>query len=122
MMDMEDGPQAGGISIHAVDVATGRAAEGMAVTLRRLAPAPAELATGRIGANGLLDHPSAAGAGIVAGLYEVSFDVGAFLAGQGRDAGFLAVVPFRFQIVDAAQHCHLPFKFTPFGIALFRGV
>jgi 5-hydroxyisourate hydrolase len=30
-------------------------------------------------------------------------------------------VPFRFTIADAAQHYHLPFKFTPWGFSLFRG-
>ena len=34
---------------------------------------------------------------------------------------FLDLVPFRFTIADAAQHFHLPFKFTPWGFSLFRG-
>lgn len=113
--------KAGGISIHAVDVATGRVAEGLAITLRRLEPEPMTVAQGRIGSNGLLDHPSANGAGITAGLYEVRFLVGAYLAASGREAAFLDEVPFRFQLRNIEEHYHLPFKFTPFGFSLFRG-
>lgn len=112
---------AGGISIHAVDVSTGRVATGLRVELHRLEPQPALVAHGTIGPNGLLDHPSAAGEGIIAGLYEVKFDIGGFLAGEGRPISFLEEVPFRFLVRDAAEHYHLPFKFTPFGFSLFRG-
>lgn len=112
---------AGGISIHAVDVSTGRVASGLGVELHRLSPEPALIAVGVIGAQGLLDHPSAAGAGIIAGLYEVRFDLGGFFIASGREAPFLDEVPFRFQVRDAGEHYHLPFKFTPFGFSLFRG-
>lgn len=112
---------AGGISIHAVDIGEGRVAEGLRVILRRLAPEPATIAEGRIGANGLLSHPSMDGAGITTGTYEVEFAVAEFLAAQGRPAELLDIVPFRFVVRDALQHYHLPFKFTPHGFSLFRG-
>lgn len=113
--------QAGGISIHAVDISTGRVAAGLKVELHRLEPTSALVATGVIGPNGVLDHPSAAGEGIVAGLYEVRFDLAAFFTAAGRDAPFLDIVPFRFQVQDVTEHYHLPFKFTPYGFSLFRG-
>lgn len=113
--------KAGGISIHAVDVSTGRVAAGLTVELHRLAPAPALVAAGAIGANGVLDHASARGEGIVAGLYEVRFDLGGFFAQAGREAPFLDQVPFRFHVRNVAEHYHLPFKFTPYGFSLFRG-
>lgn len=113
--------QAGGISIHAVDVSTGRVATGLRVELRRLEPLPIHVATGEIGPNGLLDHPSAKGEGILAGRYEVRFDLAGFFSAAGRDAPFLDVVPFRFQVRNVAEHYHLPFKFTPYGFSLFRG-
>jgi 5-hydroxyisourate hydrolase len=31
------------------------------------------------------------------------------------------VASIRFRITDPTSHCHLPLKFTAFGIALFRG-
>ena len=112
---------AGGISIHAVDVSTGRVAQGLRVELYRLEPQPGLIAAGEIGANGLLAHPSAQGEGIIAGHYEVRFDIAGFLAASGREAAFLADVPFRFLVRNVAEHYHLPFKFTPYGFSLFRG-
>ena len=56
--------------------------------------------------------------------YEVVFEVGAFYRAQGADLpspAFLEEVPYRFHIADAAQHYHLPFKFTDWGFSLFRG-
>lgn len=113
--------KAGGISIHAVDVAAGRPADGMRVELHRLAPQSQKLAEGRLGATGAFDHASMHGEGVIAGQYEVLFHVGEWLAGQDRDSKFLGTVPFRFTVDDASQHFHLPFKFTPWGFSLFRG-
>ena len=110
---------AGGISIHAVDVASGRPARGLRVEIWRMEPARARMAEGRLGANGTLGDPVTHGAGIDAGDYEVLFHLGEFFGDDG--AGFLTVVPFRFRIVDVEQHFHLPIKFTRWGFALFRG-
>jgi 5-hydroxyisourate hydrolase len=115
---------AGGISLHAVDLARGVAAVGLRVELWRVAPDTVCLADGRLGANGQLDHPSARGEGIVAGRYEVRLHVGDFLrATVGPDASpFLEVVPFAFKLDDPGPHLHLPFKFTAWGCQLFKGV
>ena len=114
---------AGGISLHAVDVTRGIAAEGMAVALWRLSPDRACLAEGRLAANGQLDHASVRGEGVTAGSYEALFHVGDWLrARDGADASpFLDVLPFRFRIDDPAPHVHLPLKFTAWGCAIFRG-
>ena len=77
----------GGLSIHCVDVASGRVATGLWVTLHRLGPdgepLGIALADGLIGANGLLAHPALMSEAITAGGYEVRFAVGAFYRGQG---------------------------------------
>jgi 5-hydroxyisourate hydrolase len=115
---------AGGISVHAVDVARGRVAEGLFVTIDRLVPdgARVRVAEGRIGPDGTLAHPIARGAGVESGEHEVVFDIGGFLAATGSEAReFLGLVPFRFRVFDVAQHYHLPIKFTPFGYSLYRG-
>ena len=114
---------AGGISLHAVDVARGVPASGMAVELWCIAPQRRLIAQGVLGANGQLDDPSVQGAGIVEGEYEALFHVGAYLrAAGGTDASpFLDVLPFRFRLPDAAQHVHLPLKFTAWGYSVFRG-
>ena len=114
---------AGGISLHAVDVARGAPAQGMQVELWATDPVRRLVAEGRIGANGQLDHPSVQGEGVGAGGYEALFHVGDYLrALGGPDASpFLEVLPFRFQVRDVTQHVHLPLKFTAWGCAVFRG-
>ena len=114
---------AGGISLHAVDVAAGVPAQGMEVELWMRAPTPHQVAQGRLGANGQLDHASVRGEGIHAGEYEALFHVGDYLRAQGgaQASPFLEVLPFRFQLRDVEQHVHLPLKFTAWGCALFRG-
>jgi 5-hydroxyisourate hydrolase len=114
---------AGGISLHAVDVARGVAAAGMRVELWALTPQRRLVAEGSLGAHGQLDDPSVQGAGIVVGEYEALFHVGDYLrASGGADASpFLDVLPFRFWVRDLSQHIHLPLKFTAWGCAVFRG-
>jgi len=109
---------AGGISIHAVDVASGRPAQSLRVEVWRIEPERTCVAEGLLTTNGVLEHPVSQGAGIEAGVYEVLFHVGEFF---GDSDGFLAVIPFRFRIVDVDQHFHLPLKFTRWGYSLFRG-
>lgn len=111
---------AGGISIHAVDVASGRPAEGLRVEIWRIEPAPTRIAEGRLGANGQLDHPVVKGSGIEAGEHEVRFHIGEFFA-DGSGANFLTIVPFRFRVEAVDEHFHLPLKFTRWGFSLFRG-
>jgi 5-hydroxyisourate hydrolase len=118
----------GGLSIHCVDVSSGRVASGLRVTVQRLGPdgepSGPLLADGEIGANGVLQHPALMSDAITAGGYEVRFFVGDFYRHKGltSDAvGFLDVVPYRFHIAEVSQHFHLPFKFTAWGFSLFRG-
>ena len=54
---------AGGISIHAVDVASGRPAQGLRVEIWRIESTLTRIAEGRLGANGQLDHPVVGGVG-----------------------------------------------------------
>jgi 5-hydroxyisourate hydrolase len=115
---------AGGISVHAVDVARGRPAQGMQVEIYALDDVRRLIASGKLSSSGALDHMVAKGEGIMAGAYEVVFHVGDYLRSIGAQTAappFLDLVPFRFAIADAAQHYHLPFKFTPWGFSLFRG-
>ena len=113
---------AGGISIHAVDVAAGRPAHGLRVEIWRLTPDRVLLVDGRLGLDGLLSDAIATGEGIVAGDYEVLFHFDSFYRDSGRtEPAFLTTVPFRFAIHGIEEHFHLPMKFTPWGFSLFRG-
>lgn len=118
------GAQMAGISVHAVDVASGRVATGLKVRIERIEASGARiaLAEGLIGADGTFDHPVARGAGVTESLHEVLLHLGAFFAAQPvPPPPFLDVVPFRFRVFDATQHYHLPIKFTPWGFSLYRG-
>ena len=115
---------AGGISIHAVDIAGGVPAGGLGVRLWLLGDDRVQLAAGNCTESGLLQHPVAEGAGVERGMYEVEFDVGAYYRERGvpvPDPSFLEVAVFRFGIDNVSEHFHLPFKFTPWGFSLFRG-
>ena len=112
----------GGISIHGVDVAQGRPAQGLAVEIARTDGARRVIARGSLNAQGGLDHPVSRGEEIEAGAYEALFRVGDYLRRQGSvHAGFLEVIAFRFVIAKPDEHFHLPLKFTAWGYSLFRG-
>ena len=118
----------GGISIHCVDVASGRLAVGLRVQVHRLGSdglsQDEALAEGSVGSNGLLQHAALMSEAVTAGGYEVRFAVGDFYRAQGVSTSgpvFLEMVPYRFHIADPKQHYHLPFKFTAWGFSLFRG-
>jgi len=116
--------KAGGISIHAVDVARGIPAAGLSVRLHRLTPDVKVVAEGSCAETGHFIHPVAEGAGVVRGTYEVEFGVGAFFRQSGvaiPHPPFLDIAVFRFGIDAVHEHFHLPFKFTPWGFSLFRG-
>ncbi len=119
---------AGGISLHAVDVADGLPAAGLRVALFRLdAAGPLCLAEGLLGPGGALDHPVTGGAGVEPGTHEAHFHLGDWWRARGMapegGAGrfFQEVAVFRFELADPQQHYHLPLKFTRWGLALFRG-
>src|SRR4051812_18664994 len=64
---------AGGISVHAVDVARGRPAQGMQVDIYDLEGVRKLIASGKLGASGALDHPVVQGEGVKPGPYQVIF-------------------------------------------------
>jgi 5-hydroxyisourate hydrolase len=114
----------GGISIHAVDIAGGVPAAGLEARLWHLGGDKVLVASGACSDSGLLQHPSAEGAGVERGMYEVEFEVGAYYRESGTtlpNPSFLEVAVFRFGIDRVSEHFHLPFKFTPWGFSLFRG-
>lgn len=114
-----------GISIHAVDVASGTVAAGMQVDLFAVSQAEERklIARGRLSARGTLDDP-ALEAAFPAGFYEAVFQVGEYLHSIGSSrpsVPFLDIVTYRFGIAAPQQHYHLPFKFTAWGYSCFRG-
>lgn len=115
-----------GLSIHVVDVAGGRVAQGMRVEVRYaegegcLQP----LADGPVSASGLLEDERLARR-FAPGRVQVRFHVAHWYRQAGSvlpQPPFLDVVVFDFGLADPAAHYHLPFKCTPWGYSCFRGV
>ena len=112
----------GRLTVHILDTAQGRPAAGMALTLERIAPAPAMLGAFRTNDDGRCDKPLLEGAAMQAGTYQIVFDVGAWRAARGdTDGGFYDLVPIRFRIVDENSHHHVPLLISPYGYATYRG-
>ena len=107
------------ISTHVLDLAGGSPASGVGVALFRLAEdgAPelvSELVTdgdGRIG--DLLE-----GTDLVAGDYQLAFDVGGY---ADEPDAFFQSAAVAFRVTDTARSYHLPLLLSPFGMSTYRG-
>ena len=113
----------GRLTVHVLDTARGQPAAGLQLDLYWLEQASRRhLGTWRTNADGRCDGPLLAGAALLAGSYEIVFDVAGWRAAQGQaDAGFYEAVPVRFRITDPAVHTHVPLLLAPYGYATYRG-
>lgn len=112
----------GGVSIHVVDIASGRVAQGLALSLERLGGEC--LLQGSIDEHGVLPGLDALTEQFASGIYEVRLKVADFYRAAGTAlpaTPFLDELVYRFGIGDASQHYHLPFKLTAWGVSCFRG-
>ena len=108
------------ITTHVLDIAAGRPAAGVAVTLER---AQADGAWQKLGAAITDDNGRAgdlASGGLEAGQHRLTFATGAYFAAQGI-ASFHPSVTVTFDIADATQHHHVPLLVAPFGYSTYRG-
>lgn len=114
-----------GISIHVVDVTRGLPARGMRVEVHRVDTAGRHLvARAAVGTDGVVEHPITTGAGVVPGAHEVELAAGDYYRAQDIDVGdpaFQERAVFRFNVVDPAEHYHLPVKLSPWGLSIWRG-
>jgi 5-hydroxyisourate hydrolase len=99
------------ISTHVLDTTRGEPAAGVVVTLSR---AGQEIvretdADGRI----------ADLAEVVAGTYQLSFDVAGYYKKKG--GAFIHRASFEFEISDAGRRYHIPLLMSPFACSTYRG-
>jgi 5-hydroxyisourate hydrolase len=106
------------ITTHVLDTALGRPAAGVAVVLQRADDAR-ELARGATDADGRIGDLLAPGS-LEPGRYRLTFDTGSYFAASSRTS-FYPRVTVEFEIVDAAQHYHVPLLLSPFGYSTYRG-
>lgn len=112
----------GGVSVHVVDIASGRAAQGLRVAIG--APGAAPLAEGTVDARGQWPELPVLSERFGVGVYELRLQVGQFYRDMGTalpDTPFLDELVYRFGIGDEHAHYHLPFKITAWGVSCFRG-
>src|SRR6267142_626718 len=116
----QTGGRMSGITTHILDIARGRPAARIAVSLaRRSGDGWAELATARSDANGRVANLLPGDAKAPAGTYRRRFDTGAYFAALGISP-FHPFVEIVFEIRDAEQY-HVPLLVSPFGYTTYRG-
>jgi len=108
----------GRLTTHVLDVAAGRPAAGVAISLWRDG---AEVASAVTNADGRTDAPLLDA--LEVGAYELRFAVGAYFAASGlaSDPPFLDVVPVAFGVADAGAHHHVPLLVAPWSYSTYRG-
>lgn len=109
-----------GITSHVLDIARGRPAAGVAVSLaRRSGDAWVDIAAARTDANGRVANMLPAEVKHPAGTYRLRFETGAYFAAQSV-APFYPFVEIVFEVRDAESY-HLPLLVSPFGYTTYRG-
>ncbi|MGA2230052.1 MAG: hydroxyisourate hydrolase [Tepidisphaeraceae bacterium] len=110
----------GKLTTHVLDIASGRPAAGMKISLYRGERLVVETITN---ADGRTDAPLLADGHLTAGEYEIEFDVGSYFAASGHaDARrFLGVVPVAFVVDDPSGSYHVPLLVSPWAYSTYRG-
>lgn len=115
----------GRLTTHILDTERGRPAAGVPIEAFLIGDdAPEKLAETATNADGRTDAPVLEGAAFAAGVYELRFHVGPYLAASGRTAAapaFLDVVVIRFGAASADEHYHVPLLLQASGYATYRG-
>jgi len=116
--------QGGRLTTHVLDTASGRPAAGLKIALYRIEnDRRTHVASVETNADGRCDAPLLQGDAFVPGEYELVFEVGAYLRGNGLDLpepAFLETVPIRFGMAQHA-HYHVPLLVSPYGYSTYRG-
>ncbi|WP_036583232.1 hydroxyisourate hydrolase [Paenibacillus darwinianus] len=122
----------GRLTTHVLDMSQGKPAAGMRLWLYRLDEAGEPVLLGEARTNGdgrvgaAMLGERADGGPLMAGLYELVFDVADYFrkanGGAGVDAdAFLDRVPIRFRVTDAGEDYHVPLLVAPGGYSTYRG-
>ena len=113
----------GRLTTHVLDVARGRAAEGIGLRLFSLGH-PIPLADTATNADGRCEAPLLHGQALRAGRYELVFAAGVYLArhhAPRADPPFLDEIVHRFGIAAPDEHYHVALLLSPFSYTIYRG-
>jgi 5-hydroxyisourate hydrolase len=108
------------ITTHVLDIALGKPASGVPVTLARMMDGTfVELATGSTNADGRVADLLPAGS-LVRGTYRISFLLTPYFEASGRTS-FYPHVDIVFSVDAPTEHYHVPLLLSPFGYSTYRG-
>jgi 5-hydroxyisourate hydrolase len=109
------------ITTHVLDTARGRPVAGVAVVLEcEWDGGWREIGRGVTDADGRVKTLLAPDAALAAGVYRLTFETGAYFAGQHVTA-FYPQIAVVFHVTDPRQHHHVPLLLSPFGYSTYRG-
>ena len=109
------------ITTHVLDIARGRPASGLAVVLdMQVANGWQEVGRGATDGDGRLRTLMDPSATLLAGVYRLVFDTGAYFRSEGTRAFYPEVV-VTFETVTGDDHYHVPLLLSPFGYSTYRG-
>ncbi|WP_157270982.1 hydroxyisourate hydrolase [Azohydromonas aeria] len=114
------------LTVHAIDMFHGATGAGLAVELARYEDGRGwqHVVSARCQAGGRTAQPLLEGEAYRAGRYELTLHLQDYFASLDAPLprpAFLAEVPLRFVIRDAAERVHLPVLFSPWGYSYYRG-
>ena len=116
--------EAGRLTTHVLDTASGRPAAGLRITLYRInGEERAKIKDVVTNHDGRCDAPVLEGEAFETGIYELVFHAGDYLRSSGAvlpDPLFLDQIPIRFGMAEAA-HYHVPLLISPYGYSTYRG-
>jgi len=112
------------ITTHVLDIARGKAAAGVAVTLESQdaggGGAWKELRRASTNADGRVEDLMAPGSKAPAGIYRLTFGIGPYFRAQGGES-FYPHATIVFEIKNPAEHHHVPLLLSPYGYSTYRG-
>lgn len=115
----------GRLTTHVLDTAHGRPGAGIALALYRLDGQQRQLLCQRFtNADGRCEPALLEGAALLAGSYELDFDLGAYfraLVADLPEPPFLGIVTLRFGVADPGADYHVPLLATPWSYSTYRG-
>jgi len=110
------------ISTHVLDVAQGKPAKGVAVSLDRREGSGNWVTVGssRTDSDGRCDQLLPEGDALRAGLYRLSFDTASYDHTENTE-GLYPVVEITFRVREGESQFHIPLLLSPHGYTTYRG-
>jgi 5-hydroxyisourate hydrolase len=109
------------VSTHVLDVARGRPAGGLAVTLSRRKPGGEWSVVGRAVTDREGRVKELSSTALEVGEYRLDFATGAYFKTSGAEA-FYPEVSVVFATAKGDTHLHVPLLLSPFGYSTYKGV